>query len=685
MLFIKKDDFAYIIDDTNHKGYFSSNRSGGKGDDDIYSLVADPPIQIEGKQAISGVVKDVDSGQIIPGAVISLLDENGNLVAQDTLPTELGDWKPYTNTESIPAKDITVESGKLENLYVKKTVDKENPELTEDAEFTIDFENKGRKKLKNIKLENVIPEGYVYVDDNDNDNIVYDPETNTITIKELKKGEKLSLNIKTKVLPKEKGAFSFDAISNKNYKVVIKAPGYLEETIDVKTDNDTDIPPLEVKIKMDPELRVVDDKIMVNINTIYFDFDKWNIRKDAAKELDKVVAVMKEHPSMIIEAGSHTDSRATEAYNQILSEKRAKATMNYIVSKGISRDRIRAKGYGEMQLVNNCSSFVKCTRQQHQLNRRTEFVIVNDDERFASANADVNSVKIDRNVNMTYVNLNEASAQSNTSTKRSKSYNDSTPLSEVIINENGFIKIKPIYYAYDSWSLSKKELTQLDKIAETMIANPTIVVEAQVHTDAKNSEKHNQLLSNKRAKSVVKYLVSKGVDASRISGKGFGEKLLVNSCKSFTKCSKAEQQANRRMEFMIVAGNGFPKESFIDKDGAKFIDTNPIYFDYDKVTIRKDAAYELDRVVRILNENPNLKIEAGSHTDSNNTEAYNQKLSERRAKSVKNYLISKGIRASRITSKGYGEMQLVNGCSSFVKCTAEQHQENRRTEFKIIE
>ncbi len=79
-----------------------------------------------------------------------------------------------------------------------------------------------------------------------------------------------------------------------------------------------------------------------------------------------------------------------------------------------------------------------------------------------------------------------------------------------------------------------------------------------------------------------------------------------------------------------------------------------------------------------------MRVEAGSHSDSNNIEAYNQKLSEERAKSVKTYLVSKGININRIVSKGYGELQLVNNCSSFVKCTPEEHQENRRTEFKII-
>ena len=111
---------------------------------------------------------------------------------------------------------------------------------------------------------------------------------------------------------------------------------------------------------------------------VYFDFDKSNIRPDAAKELDKVVQVMNEYPQLLIEAGSHTDSRGKDKYNMDLSERRAKSTVDYIVSRGISLDRITYKGYGETQLVNNCTNGVKCSREEHQLNRRTEFKIANE-------------------------------------------------------------------------------------------------------------------------------------------------------------------------------------------------------------------------------------------------------------------------------------------------------------------
>ncbi len=114
----------------------------------------------------------------------------------------------------------------------------------------------------------------------------------------------------------------------------------------------------------------------IRIENIYYDFDKWNIRPDAAIELDKIVKVLTENPTISIELGSHTDSRGKDAYNLTLSQKRAESAVQYIISKGIDKDRITAKGYGETQLLNRCANNVPCSEAEHQLNRRTEFKIV---------------------------------------------------------------------------------------------------------------------------------------------------------------------------------------------------------------------------------------------------------------------------------------------------------------------
>ena len=114
----------------------------------------------------------------------------------------------------------------------------------------------------------------------------------------------------------------------------------------------------------------------LSLRHIYFDLDKSNIRKDARVELEKIVEVLTQNPTIKIEIGSHTDSRQSKAYNQALSQRRAKSTLEYLVQRGIAKSRLTAKGYGESQLVNQCADGVQCSEAEHQLNRRSTFVIV---------------------------------------------------------------------------------------------------------------------------------------------------------------------------------------------------------------------------------------------------------------------------------------------------------------------
>jgi peptidoglycan-associated lipoprotein len=119
----------------------------------------------------------------------------------------------------------------------------------------------------------------------------------------------------------------------------------------------------------------IDIKEGLIVENIYYDFGKWSIRSIAAVQLDKIVAIIKSNPNLIIELSSHTDSRASDLSNMVLSEKRAREAVAYIVSKGADPARISGKGYGETRLINKCSNEVKCSEEEHQQNRRTEIKI----------------------------------------------------------------------------------------------------------------------------------------------------------------------------------------------------------------------------------------------------------------------------------------------------------------------
>jgi outer membrane protein OmpA-like peptidoglycan-associated protein/tetratricopeptide (TPR) repeat protein len=169
----------------------------------------------------------------------------------------------------------------------------------------------------------------------------------------------------------------------------------------------------------------------------------------------------------------------------------------------------------------------------------------------------------------------------------------------------------------------------------------------------------------------------------------FGEKVAFN-----VRVSK-ENYLTRTFKVDITLGTSphiqldyLINKTEIGTDIGKVFDINPIYFDLDKSNIRPDAALELDKIVRIMNENPSITIELGSHTDCRASIAYNISLSNRRAKSSAKYIQARIANAKRIYGKGYGESQLVNDCECegdvVSDCTDEEHQANRRTEFRIV-
>lgn len=123
-------------------------------------------------------------------------------------------------------------------------------------------------------------------------------------------------------------------------------------------------------------LSKVEANAVIRLENIYFDLSKWNIRPDAAVELNKVVALMEEYPTMVIELRAHTDARGTSSSNMTLSDKRAKSSASYIISKGIASERIKGQGYGETMILNECTDGVSCSKEKHQWNRRVEVAIL---------------------------------------------------------------------------------------------------------------------------------------------------------------------------------------------------------------------------------------------------------------------------------------------------------------------
>ena len=186
-----------------------------------------------------------------------------------------------------------------------------------------------------------------------------------------------------------KGNESIDTIVSLLNKTIKGEPTNVEEFERLKKDFETN----EIKVNIPKnngettcsiglEKRIIKFAVgedvgpKIGIKKIYFDLSKYYIRPDAALELQKVLALMNEYPKMKIDIRSHTDSRQSTKNNQILSENRAKSTMEWLIKNEIAADRLTAKGYGESQLINQCADGIKCTEEEHQANRRSEFIIV---------------------------------------------------------------------------------------------------------------------------------------------------------------------------------------------------------------------------------------------------------------------------------------------------------------------
>ena len=190
-----------------------------------------------------------------------------------------------------------------------------------------------------------------------------------------------NLKIITTTISDEKGYYSFKVECGKMYVVRAEKRDYIavEKNIVIPSKNGViDLP--FVLEKTGCKLTIGDDLgKCLGIKMIYFDLDKHFIRKEAALDLEKILDVMIQNPTMKIDVRSHTDCRQTIKYNLALSDRRAKSTMAWLISKGIDKSRLTGKGYGESQLVNNCgcepTNKSDCTEEQHQQNRRSEFII----------------------------------------------------------------------------------------------------------------------------------------------------------------------------------------------------------------------------------------------------------------------------------------------------------------------
>lgn len=336
--------------------YFSSNKPGGKGGTDIY------------------VCRKTDAG------------DWGKPINLEEINTEGNERNPVfdTNNNLFFASDGYVGMGGLDifqalrdGARIGQIKNLGYPFNSPQDDFAFSLNEKGGVAYLSSNRSNGMGSDDIYTLDQKLIlafklvGKVYDQKTNQpiagalVTLAKVN-GESL------KVETDDNGAYQFGLAGEFEYNVSAEMINYRADVKNLATINLTS----SQVIAQDLHLEPIELNKGIRLENIYYDFEKWNIRADAAAELDKVVKVMNDNPTLWIEMGSHTDSRGDDAFNLRLSQKRAESAVQYIISRGIKKNRIEAKGYGETKLLNHCANGVNCSDKAHQLNRRTEFKIV---------------------------------------------------------------------------------------------------------------------------------------------------------------------------------------------------------------------------------------------------------------------------------------------------------------------
>ncbi|MTH14115.1 OmpA family protein [Flavobacterium sp. LC2016-01] len=322
------DDFSFYIDVNTKEGFFASNREGGKGSDDIYQFKETKELIVEDcKQFIAGTITDVDTNLALENATVMLQDADKKTlntittladgkfsftVACESIYTVVAFKEKYTNE----SKTLTI--GKIRNV-------------TNDGSLAL-------KSLEAIKLEEK-----QLAENKRKQELILEEEN--------KKKEALAIIALNEAAKKAKA----DEIKAEEVKKKEKVTEILKQEKDVVKDDK--------------------DRLIIKTDPIYFDYNMWYIRKESKVVLGRVVALMNKYPGMVIEIGSHTDSRGNAKFNEELSQKRANSTREFIIQSGINASRVSAKGYGESVPIIKCKTDDACSEEDHELNRRSEFVI----------------------------------------------------------------------------------------------------------------------------------------------------------------------------------------------------------------------------------------------------------------------------------------------------------------------
>jgi outer membrane protein OmpA-like peptidoglycan-associated protein/tetratricopeptide (TPR) repeat protein len=347
------DDFSIISKDNFETGYFSSNRAGNPQQDDVFSYnkkgTTPAPAITAGTKALRILVKDKYTGIVLPYVAVEVKDKGGAVVHKG-----MTDENGVVIIEDIDCEDYNIQ-GELNGVTTTK------------AKMTTAECNEAKGVIEKELLHN-------------------DPRfTLRGIVKDANNGQPLEgvkVTLKNEItgatrdqVTKSDGKFFFQLEQKSDFSVVGAKPKWLSSEKGSATTKGLD---RSAELYVDLSLRMYapQKNAVIRLDKIFYDLNKSDLRLLSKQELDRLVQLMNDYPDMKVELSSHTDCRNTSDYNEKLSQRRSESAVSYIINSGIAKTRIVAKGYGETKLINRCADGVQCSEEEHQQNRRTEFMIV---------------------------------------------------------------------------------------------------------------------------------------------------------------------------------------------------------------------------------------------------------------------------------------------------------------------
>ncbi|PSR03937.1 MAG: hypothetical protein BRD50_04885 [Bacteroidetes bacterium SW_11_45_7] len=356
-------------DDSSNYLYFSSNRKGGKGGMDIWRARVDSSANVsEPENPGDSINTDFDeiTPYFQPHQKRLYFSSNGH-VGIGGYDVFRSDYRS-DSTWSKPHNIGKPENSSVDDMYYRKLPDMNRAFLVSNRPSGFELKNETCcDDILSLRYLKHVFKGEVMTLQENKSVPVDNP------VAKLKRYDPASGQYKVVEEDSVDGStFSFEMDPSTKYKVEVDKSGYASQTETVNTTGKSVTDTMRSMVYVDK----IERGKTYKLENVYFDLNKATLRPSSRKALDSLYLLLLDHPGIIIELSAHTDSRGNKEYNKNLSQKRAESCVSYLRKKGIPKERLKAKGYGESQLLNKCKDGVECSEEQHQKNRRTEFKVI---------------------------------------------------------------------------------------------------------------------------------------------------------------------------------------------------------------------------------------------------------------------------------------------------------------------